>query len=30
LFKDELVELVRHLGVADRYAVVRQWGKAPV
>jgi L-proline amide hydrolase len=27
LFKDELVELARHLGVADRYAVVGQsWG----
>ena len=27
LFKDELVELTRHLGVADRYAVVGQsWG----
>jgi L-proline amide hydrolase len=27
LFKDELVELTRHLGIADRYAVVGQsWG----
>lgn len=27
LFKDELVELARHLGIADRYAVVGQsWG----
>jgi L-proline amide hydrolase len=27
LFKDELAELTRHLGVADRYAVVGQsWG----
>lgn len=27
LFKDELAELVRHLGIADRYAIVGQsWG----
>src|SRR6476469_4235401 len=27
LFKDELVELIRHLGIADRYTVVGQsWG----
>ena len=27
LFKDELVELTRHLGIAERYAVVGQsWG----